>query len=86
MSDYKHKLELVSLLTSRNEGNRYQAITSEKQDSTLHCVQELYANRFFLILYPFLNRGFGNLARGIVTFVPAYAPNFMLISAIINKW
>ena len=40
----------------------------------------------FLILYPFLNRGFGNLPRGIVTFVPAYVQNFMPISAIVNKW
>ena len=40
----------------------------------------------FLVFFLFLNRGFGNLAFGNVTFVPAYVPNVMLMSAIVNKW
>ena len=41
ITNNEHKLELVSLLTDPNEGNRSEAVTSEKQDSPLQSLRYL---------------------------------------------
>ena len=63
--------ENVRKLVSKDDsGNK-----ATETDGVLHCVQELYANRFFVILYRFLNQlqCFGNLAPGIVIRICVHA-------------
>ena len=81
-------LDIMFVLSlCHNEGRNHDELGLVLHKLLLYTASKNYMQiGLFLILYPFLNQGFGNLARGIVTFVPVYVRNFMLISAIVNKW